>query len=256
MKARDSVVLISGANRGIGKGFAEEFLKAGARKIYLGTRDTEAVRDFVAQDPERLVPLQLDITYQCHIKAAARNAGDINILINNAGVLHGGSLLDEDRVKKAHQEMDVNYFGPLAMINEFAPIIEANGGGVIANVSSVAGLVAMPGMPTYSTSKAAVHFLTLEARMELSGLGIHVMGIYPGPVDTDMVQGLAMPKIPPDEVARETIRAMESGESHVFPDPVLKDIYSVLHKTSEHTAGKMQTALQPKAGKMRQKQAA
>ncbi len=232
MKVKDSVVLITGANRGIGKGFAEEFLKAGAKKIYLGVRRPEKITNFIARDPVKLVPLYLDVTDLDHIHAAVQKAGDITILINNAGVLFGGSLADEKRLEDARHEMEVNYFGPLSMIHAFSPLLKANGGGIIINVSSIAGLVAMPGSPTYSTSKAAVHFLTLEARMELKAHGTRVMGIYPGPVDTDMARSFDVPKVSPHHVAQETIRAIETEENYIFPDPHLKDIYTVLRESS------------------------
>lgn len=235
VKIKNSIVLITGANRGIGRGFAEEFIAAGAKKIYLGARNLGTLAEFVASNPKRLIPLQLDVTNPDDIRNAAQKAGDTKILINNAGVLHRGSLLDEDRVEKARQEMEVNYFGPLAMIHAFAPVLKKNGGGVIVNVASIASLVPMPGIPTYSASKAAVHFLTLEMRTELQGEGIHIVGVYPGPVDTDMARSFDLLKVTPDYVAKETIRAIEAGKTSVFPDPLLKDIYAVFHKDADHS---------------------
>lgn len=137
--------------------------------------------------PGLYVPLRFDVTNPAHLNAVIKKAPDVNILINNAGVLFRGKLLDENRMEEAWCEMNVNYFAPLAIIRAFAPLIEKNGGGVIANISSIAGLVPMPDMPTYSASKAALHFLTLEARMELAERGIDLIGVYPGPVDTDML---------------------------------------------------------------------
>lgn len=239
MKVRDSVVLITGANRGIGRAFAEEFLKSGAKKIYLGVRQPETVASFVSHDPKRLIPLHLDVTDSKDIYMAASKARDVNILINNAGVLYDGNLLDDERMAEARHEMDVNYFGPLAMIRAFAPVLKMNGGGAVINISSIAGLVAMPGIPTYSTSKAALHFLTLEARMELSSQNTSVIGVYPGPVDTDMARSFKLLQIKPDQVARETIRGLESGETHIFPDPLLKDIYAVLQNGSKYVAEKI-----------------
>lgn len=236
MKVKGSIVLITGANRGIGKGFAEEFLKAGAKKIYLGVRDADSVAAFVKQAPDKLIPLTLDVTKTDQIEKAAAAAKDVTILINNAGVLHGGSLFDPDRAENARREMDVNYFGPLATIRAFAPILKSNGGGAILNVSSIAGLIAFPGIPTYCASKAAVHFLTQEARMELAAQGTHVMGIHPGPIDTDMARGFEMPKATPNHVAQETIRALEAGEDILMPDPYAKEMYALLRKDPDQAA--------------------
>ncbi len=239
MKVRDSIVLITGANRGIGKAFAEEFLKAGAKKIYLGVRHLKSVSDFAATD-SRYVPLELDVTNPEHIQAAAKKAKDVTILINNAGVLHGGRLQDSDCLNNARHEMEVNYFGPLAMIQAFTPVLAKNGGGMIANMSSIAGLVAFPGIPTYCTSKAATHFLTLESRMELAPWNINVLGIYPGPVDTDMARPFDMPKVTPNHVAKEAIKAIEAEEDMLLPDPYSKEIYALHLKDPKLAAQKVQ----------------
>lgn len=236
MKANNAVVLITGANRGIGSAFVKEFLKAGAKKIYLGIRRQETIAALPEDKSQKLVPLLLDVTNSDHIRMASYKAKDVTILVNNAGVLHKGNLLDAHRMNDALHEMKVNYFGTLEMTRAFAPILKVNGGGAIINMSSIAGLVPMPHMPTYSTSKAAVHFLTLETRMELFLQGTAVVGVYPDLVDTDMAATAATHKIKPARVALETIRGLEAGETHIFPDPFLKDIYAVLHNRSEYIA--------------------
>lgn len=236
MKIKNSIVLVTGANRGIGKAFVEELLVAGAKKVYLGVRDPSNIAEFVKINPRKRVPLLLDVTDSEHIKNAAHNARDVTILINNAGVLHGGCLQDKMRMDQAHHEMGVNYFGTLSMIRAFAPILKANGGGAIINIASIAGLVPMQHMPTYSASKAAIHFLTMEARMELARQGTFVVGVYPGPVDTDMAKTYGQSKIKPSRVAQETICGFEEGETQIFPDPFLKNIYAVLHNHAEYVA--------------------
>ena len=228
MYVQNSVILITGASRGIGKAFAEEFLKQGAKKIYLGMLNPKNVNYFYGE--KKFTPLKLDVTNLDQVRSAASKARDTTILINNAGVIHKGGLLDQNRIKNAQHEMAVNYFGSLAMIHAFSSILKSNGGGVIVNISSIAGLVAMPGAPTYSASKAAVHFLTMEARMELRSQGsTQVIGVYPGPVDTDMIRSPHLPKVTARHVARETINGIEAGRDYIFPDPDLKDIYAIFH---------------------------
>lgn len=202
MKIKGSAALVTGASRGIGRALAEELLSAGARKVYLGVRDLNSVSDFAKQRPEAFIPLQLDVTKPHHIYKAARKAVDVSILVNNAGVVYGGSLFDPDRIEKARMEMEVNYFGPMMMMREFAPILDNNGGGAILNISSIAGLVPFPDIPTYGASKAAVYFLSEEARMELKARGTHVMSVHPGPVDTDMARDYNMPKATPPAMSR------------------------------------------------------
>ncbi len=235
MDVKDQVVLVTGANRGIGKAYVEEFLKAGARKVYMGVRNLDTVRDMAEAHPDKLIPLELDITNPEHIREAVEKASDTTILINNAGVLFMGSLFEENQLINARTEMEVNYFGTLAMIQAFAPVLKKNGGGLIAAVSSVAGFLMFPGIASYSASKTAIRFIIQAARQELAADGIKVMGVYPGPIDTDMAKDFDMEKASPCDVAKETIAAIESGVDDVFPDPFAKELYAA-YKVSPQKA--------------------
>ena len=146
------VVLVTGANRGIGKALAMKALELGAKKVYATARDVSKLAEVKAIDSARVVTLTLDVTNSDQVKAAAEAAGDVDIVINNAGMGTGAQLLADDVVEKSKLEMDANFYGPMRMVIAFAPILKANGGGAIANVLSVAGLVNFPFAPTYSLS--------------------------------------------------------------------------------------------------------
>jgi len=225
MNIENSVIFITGANRGIGKAYVEAFLAAGAAKIYLGVRKPESVSEMVAQNSDRLIPLKLDVTNESDIKAAAEEAQDITILVNNAGILFFDDVHSADAIDHARKQMEVNYFGVLAMTQAFAPILKANGGGVIVNLSSIVGHVTMPAITTYCASKYAVQSLILASRASLAAQGTQVIGVYPGPIDTDMAHDLEMDKFPPEQVAKETLKAIESSTEDVFTDPFSQSLY-------------------------------
>ena len=222
---QDATILVTGANRGIGAAYVAEFLKAGAKKIYLGVRNPDSVADVVAENPDKLVPLKLDVTNSDDIKAAAQTAQDVDILVNNAGIFLPDSLHGEDALTNARKQMDVNYFGVLELTQAFAPILKNNGGGTAITVSSIVGHVTMPGLMTYCASKYAVQSLILSMRLDLAEQGTKVIGVYPGPIDTKMAEDIDMDKFPPSLVAQETIKAIENGEEEVFPDAFAQATY-------------------------------
>ena len=247
MNIADSVVLITGANRGIGKAYAEEFLKARAKNIYLGVRNPDSVSEFVTQDPEKLIALKLDVTSADDVKAAAEQAGDVNIIINNAGVLFFDDLHSPDAVSNARITMDVNFFGPLMMNQAFAPVLKNNGGGALVTVSSIVGHVSMPAITTYCASKYAVQSLILNTRAQLKSQGTQVIGVYPGPIDTDMASDLPMDKFPPSQVAQATIKAIEAGEEDVFTDEFSKSTYAAFRADPKAVEAQMAQQLEEAA---------
>lgn len=217
-KIKGTVALVTGANRGIGRAITEALLERGAEKVYAAARKPESLGELQEKYGDQVVPLQLDVTDAQQVEAAAQSATDIRLLVNNAGVVVGGGLTDEGIVEAARQEMEVNYFAPLHLLQRFSPILAHNGGGAVVNLSSVAGLSNFPFFPTYSASKAAVHSLTQAARALLGGQKTTVHGVYPGPVDTDMAKGLEMDKATPSDVARAILDGLESGTADIFPD--------------------------------------
>ncbi|MCS6548576.1 SDR family oxidoreductase [Curtobacterium flaccumfaciens pv. flaccumfaciens] len=211
MEIAGSVALVTGSNRGIGRRFALQLLERGATKVYATARRPELV------DIEGVVALPLDITDQASVDAAAAAAGDVTLLVNNAGISTTGSLLTDD-LTDARREMDTHYWGNLAMIRAFAPVIERNGGGGIVNVLSALSWFVYPGSGAYAAAKAAEWNLTNAVRLELAGKGISVQGLHLGAADTDMMDGYEGPKVDPADVARAALDGVERGAAEVVVD--------------------------------------
>lgn len=224
-----TIALVTGSNRGIGRAITEALLEQGAAKVYAGARKTESLQGLVDTYGERVVPISLDVTDAEQVKAAAAQVTDLRLLINNAGVALGGGLTDEGIVESARQEMEVNYFAPLRLLQQLAPVLTANGGGAVVNVASVAGLTNFAFFPTYSASKAAAHSLTQASRALLKGQNISTFGVYPGPVDTDMAEDLEMDKATPQDVAKAILTGLEAGQEDIFPDAFASDFGQQFH---------------------------
>lgn len=215
-KIDGTVALVTGANRGIGRALTEALLARGARKVYAAARQLEALGDL--SDP-RAVPLRLDVTDPVQIRSAGAAAPDVELVFNNAGVAVPGGIAESVDLESARHQMEVNYFGPLQLLQRLAPSLARNGGGAVVYVGSLAGLTSIPFVPTYSASKAALHSLTQAARMLLGAQGTSVHGVYPGPVDTDMSRGIDMPKASARDVAHAILDGIEEGTEDIYPDP-------------------------------------
>ncbi|MHA1598529.1 MAG: SDR family oxidoreductase [Alphaproteobacteria bacterium] len=242
MKIKDSIAFVTGANRGIGRAFVEQLLDMGAKKVYAAMRNPDALDSMADLDVSRIVPVPLDITKPDMIRAAAESHGDVNLLINNAGIAKFAAFIASDTVEAARAEMETNYFGTLGMVRAFAPVLAANGGGGMINLASVASLVNFPVLGSYSASKAAVHSLVQGVRAELAEQGTHVLGVYPGPVDTEMAEPFPMEKASPSDVARTILQALENGEEDVYPDQMSLEIHAGLlgdPKAVEKQVGQM-----------------
>ena len=235
-------IFVTGANRGIGRAFVEEALAAGAARVYAGVRDLDSLAELAATTGGKVQPVELDVTKPDQIEAAAKIAKNVDLLINNAGIARFSAIIASDDIENARAEMETNYFGVLNMVRAFAPVLKANGGGGIINVSSIAAYMNFPAIGSYSASKAAVHSLTQAIRAELASQGTHVAGVYPGPVDTEMVEDFPMDKTSPSDVAKAVYSAYEQGEEDIYPDVAAKGMregYRADPKAAERQAGEM-----------------
>ena len=232
MQLKDSVVFVTGANRGLGLAFAQAALAAGARKVYAAARDPASVT------LPGVVPIQLDVGNAAQVAAAVRDCSDVTLLINNAGISMGSSFLaSPDAVAAARAEFEVNFFGPWALASAFAPVLKANGGGAIVNVLSALAWVSFPSVATYSASKSAAWSLTNGLRNELREQGTQVVALHVGYMDTDMARGLDAPKSSPADVARVTLDGVEAGAFEVLADDISKQIKQSLSSATPAYAG-------------------
>ncbi len=211
MDINGSIALVTGANRGIGRAFVEELLKRGAAKIYVAARDTASLCDLVRDGDRRLVPLPLDVTDPDQVAAAASVASDVTLLINNAGYAAFEGALSAPDMDDARREMEVNYFGPLALTRAFAPLLASSGGGAVLNMLSMLSLVTLPVAGTYSASKAAGLSLTRSLRAELAAQGTRVVGVLAVQTETDMGTKMPEPRMTPQEVVADALDAIEAG---------------------------------------------
>jgi len=242
-KVEGSIALVTGANRGLGRALLEALIHRGVRKIYAAARNVATAG--TREDP-RIVPLRLDVTDPDQVRAAATAASDITLVVNNAGVALNAEITGPAALEQARREMEVNYFGSLHMVRQFAPVLRKNGGGALLFVGSASGLTNIPFFPTYSASKAALHSLTQAARVLLAAQGTSVFGAYPGPVDTDMVRDLAMPKASARDVASAILDGVESGREDIFPDSFARDFgrqFESSPKGSERQVAEMVAAM-------------
>ncbi|MBY0178177.1 SDR family oxidoreductase [Curtobacterium herbarum] len=211
MDITGSVALVTGSNRGIGRHFVEQLLQRGASKVYATARRPELV------DVPGVEVLALDITDPGSVAAAAAAAGDVTLLIDNAGVLSSGSLLTDD-LADARRAVDTHLWGTLEMVRAFAPVIERNGGGAIVNVLSALSWFSAPGAGGYAIAKAAEWNMTNAVRLELVGRGVTVQGLHLGAADTDMMAGYDGPMTDPADVVRAALDGVERDATEVLVD--------------------------------------
>ncbi|MET8092505.1 SDR family oxidoreductase [Micromonospora sp. NPDC005220] len=220
MKIAGSTAFVTGANRGFGRHLAAELLARGAT-VYAGARNPDSV------DLPGVTPVRLDITDPASVAAAAKLAGDVNLLINNAGIETGTDLLDGD-LDLVRLELETHYFGNLSMVRAFAPIIAANGGGTILNVLSALSWVNFPGIGAYGAAKSAEWAMTNALRVQLAERGVRVAGLHVGYMDTDMAAGIDAPKSDPAVIARIGVDGIETDAYEIVTDEFSRQVQAGL----------------------------
>jgi len=209
MNIENKTVLITGANRGIGRALVDEALRRGARKVYAGTRGPWQ------QSDKRVTPLTLDVTNAAQIQRAAQEIDALDVLINNAGIAMYDDLSKPEVIE---QHLKVNLFGHLNVTRAFLPLLKRSKGAIVNNLSTSA-VAPLPIIPGYSISKAAALSMTQSLRAFLAGQGVTVHAILTGPVDTDMTRSVDFPKASPESVAVAIFDGVAKGEEDIFPDP-------------------------------------
>jgi NAD(P)-dependent dehydrogenase (short-subunit alcohol dehydrogenase family) len=222
MEIKGSVVLVTGANRGIGAEWVRQLRERGAAKIYAAARDPQTVAA-----AEGVVPIALDVTDKAQVAAAAELAKDVQIVINNAAIVTSQPLLTAD-LDKVHQEFETNVFGLVSVAQAFAPVLKANGGGAIVNALSAVSWFSFPGMAGYSASKAAAWNLTDALRLELADQGTQVVGLHSGAVNTAMGTQFPIDNVEPGQVVTAALDGLEAGQTEVLADDISGVVKSTL----------------------------
>jgi NAD(P)-dependent dehydrogenase (short-subunit alcohol dehydrogenase family) len=212
MRIEGSVALVTGANRGLGLAFTKELLRRGAAKVYGAARDPAAITE------PKIVAVGLDITDSARIFQVVQECRDVNLLVNNAGVMKASSFVGTPGLESARLEMETNYFGSLQMCRAFAPVLAANGGGAIVNMLSVSSFYTNPLTASYGASKAAELSMTNGIRTELAHQNTLVVAVHASFIDTDMAAGTDAPKVSPESVAQQTFDAVETDNVEVLAD--------------------------------------
>ena len=235
MNIAKKTVLITGANRGIGRALVEEALRRGTHAVYAGTRGPWQHSD------QRVTPLTLDVTNATQIQRAVRAIDTLDILINNAGISIPDDLSEPEVIE---QHLAVNLFGSLNVTRAFLPLLKRSKGAIVNNISTVA-LAPLAIIPGYSISKAAALSMTQSLKVLLASQGVTVHAVLTGPVDTGMTRGIDYPKASPESVAAAIFDGLEKGEEEIFPDPLSQSIAERWRDGAAKTLERLSAAFVP-----------
>lgn len=233
---KNKTVLVTGANRGIGKVITETFLKNGATKVYAAVRNPDTAVPLVEKYGERVEAINLNLEKPETIIKASQLTEDVQVIVNNAGVNTRSTVLDTNAIKSIDFELEVNVKGLIRMAQAFAPVLKKNGGGVFIQINSVASVKSIVPIATYSASKAAAYSITQALREQLNEQGTFVMSVHPGPIATDMIAaapGMLEIADSPEVVAVSILTALNKGAFHVFPDKMAREVKKAYQNFAE-----------------------
>jgi short-subunit dehydrogenase len=233
---KDKIALVTGANRGIGKEIVSSFLKNGAAKVYAAVRTLDSASLLVQEYGDKIVPIQIDLGEPKTIAAAAKAAKEVQVVVNNAGVLRISTPLAEDAIESLDFEIKINVFGLMRMAQAFAPVLKKNGGGAFVQLNSAVSMKCSSNFATYSASKAAAYSITQALRELLGQQDTAVLSVHPGPTKTDMGHATGVSKIAasPSIVAEGIVAALKAGDFHLFPDSIAQQIGSAYQSFAEN----------------------
>ncbi len=222
----NAIILLTGADGGIGRALLHEYARRGAGKVYAAGISAVHLNELAADYKGLVVPVVMDVTDDAAVHAAAASLTDVTMLVNNAGVELKASFIGENVAQKALFEMKVNYIGVISLINAFLPVLRNNANTSIVNILSVGSTAVIKRLGTYCASKSATHILTQSIRAELQAVHIGVIGVYPGYVDTAMSADISFEKASPTDLAIRICNDFEAGKNDIFPDQMSADFYS------------------------------
>ncbi|MBT8046006.1 MAG: SDR family oxidoreductase [Pontiella sp.] len=232
---KGKTALVTGANRGIGLEVLEALLRKEAAKVYAAVRNPASAEGLVEVHGGKVEVIQFDLEHPDTILAAAKAAPDVEIVVNNAGVLRTAAPLDKHAIDEFKFELEINTFGLIRMAQAFAPVLAGNGGGAFVQLNSLASMKSFAGFATYCASKAAAYSMTQALRDVLKEQGTHVVSVHPGPIDTQMAASAGLDDMaePASLVADSIIEALENRTFHAFPGSMAQQIGAAYQSFAE-----------------------